>query len=120
MLYNYIAIVFFAIIAIAVPYSMLLAAKLLRHKARQNTVKNAPYESAEATTGKNRDIINDYLPYFIMFLPFEIVAIILLLWSPISRQINYSGNLLVLGLAGISLVFTILGYLLIRDKNAGK
>lgn len=120
MLYNYVALVFFAAIALAVPYSMLLTAKLLRHKAKGNMVKNAPYESAEATTGKNRDVLNEYLPYFIMFLPLEVVSVILLLWSAASRAVPYLNSIAVMGIAVMSMAFAVAGFMLIRGKNAGR
>lgn len=117
MLYNYIAILVFALIAIFVPVSLLLTSKLLRHNTRGNPVKNAPYESAEATIGKNRDVINEYLPYFMLFLPFEVVAVVLLVWSSALRQVSYFNGLLVMGMAAMALIFTISGYFIIRGKN---
>ena len=120
MLYNYIAIVFFAIVAAFVPLSFLLTAKLLRHRTGSNPVKVSPYESGEATIGKNRDVINEYLPFFMMFLPFEVVVMILLIWSFVSRQIGYLNDLLILGMAIMSLIFAFTGYFIIRGSNARK
>ncbi len=120
MLYNYIAIVFFAAVAIFVPFSFLLTAKLLRHRIGGNPVKSSPYESGEATTGKNRDVINEYLPFFMMFLPFEVVVMILLIWSFVSRQIGYLNGLLIIGLAAMSLLFAFTGYFMTRGSNARK
>jgi len=116
MLYNYIAILFFAIVAVFVPYSMLLTAKMLRRRRLDNPVKNAPYESGEKTIGKNRDIINEYLPYFMLFLPFEVVALLLLLWAPVSKSLSYTNNLLMIGLAGVAMLFAFLGYLMMRVR----
>ncbi len=118
MLYNYVAIIVFALIAIFMPISMLLMAKLLRHNVKGNAVKNAPYESAEPTIGKNRDVINEYLPFFMLFLPFELVAIVLLIWSSVLRQVSYLNGLLVIGMAVMATIFTIAGYFIIRGGNA--
>ena len=118
MLYNYIAIVFFAAAAIFVPYSMLIGAKLLRRNVPANLVKNAPYESAEAPIGENRDVINEYLPFFIIFLPFEVISMILIFWSAVARQISYTSNILVIGLAVISMLFAFAGYKFIRGRYA--
>ncbi len=120
MLYNYIAILVFALIALFVPFSMLLLAKMLRHNVQGNPVKQAPYESGEATIGKNRDVINEYLPFFMMFLPFEVVMMMLLIWSFVSRQVPYSSSLLIIGMSVMSLAFVFLGYFMIRGRDAGK
>ncbi len=117
LLYNYIALVFFVIVAIFVPYSFLLTAKLLRRNIPANPVKNAPYESAAATIGANRDVINDYLPFFLIFIPFEVVSMILVFWSSSARSISLNSNILIIGLAVISLLFALVGYKFIRGKN---
>ncbi|MCL4389649.1 NADH-quinone oxidoreductase subunit A [Candidatus Marsarchaeota archaeon] len=117
MLYNYLAIIFFAFVAAFVPLSTLLLAKLLRHKTLSNPVKEAPYESAEATIGKNRDVMNDYLPYFMLFLPVEIIAIVALLWSLVARQVSYADGVIVLGTTIVSAAFALFGYALIRGNN---
>lgn len=119
MLYNYLALLVFALIAIFVPASLLATAKLFRHRTRDNAVKSAPYESAEATIGKNRDVINEYLPFFMLFLPFEVVAIVLLIWSSVLRQVSYTSGILVVGLALVAAAFSLTGYLIIRGKDGG-
>ena len=117
MSYDYIALFVFSLISIFVPFSMLLGAKLLRHKSPSNSVKESPYESAEATLGSNRDIMNEYMPFFMLFLPIEIIAVIILLWASVSRSVPESNGLLVMGMAGISLVFALFGYIVISDLN---
>ena len=120
MLYNYIAVTVFAAIAMFVPVSLLLLAKLLRHKSSGNQVKNAPYESAEATIGKNRDVINEYLPFFMLFLPFEVVAVLLLIWSSGLRQASYANGLMAIGMAAMAAAFSLSGYFMVRGKNGGR
>ena len=71
MLYNYIAILFFAVLGISIPLLFLLIAKLIGRRSPGNKIKNAPYESAEESLGGSRDVDNEYLPYFMLFLPFE-------------------------------------------------
>jgi NADH:ubiquinone oxidoreductase subunit 3 (subunit A) len=117
MLYNYVAVLFFAIVAIFVPYSMLIGAKMLRHNIPANPVKNAPYESAELPIGENRDVINEYLPYFIIFIPFEVVAMILILWSAVSKQISFYNNILIISMVILSMLFSLAGYKIIRGEN---
>ncbi len=119
MLYNYLALLVFALIAVFVPVSLLVTAKLFRHRTRDNAVKTAPYESAEATIGKNRDVINEYLPFFMLFLPFEVVAIVLLTGSAVLRQLSYTSGILVIGLAIAAVALSLTGYFIIRGKDGG-
>lgn len=117
MLYNYVALVFFVILGLLIPLSFLLTAKLLAHRVPGNSVKNAPWESAEETTGSSRDIDNEYMPYFMLFLPFELVLVMLILWSSASRGFSYDTSLAILSLAVISAVFSLVGYRFASDKN---
>ncbi len=117
MLYTYIALIFFIAFALFIPAAFLFTAKLLGKKVPGNKAKNAPYESGEATIGSSRDIDNEYLPYFTMFLPFEIVAIILLVWSASSASLGYLTNMLYIALPILSLIFVFIGYKLISGRN---
>ena len=81
MLYNYVALLIFIAFAVFMPVSFIFTAKLLGKKRTGNPVKNAPYESGEETVGNSRDIDNEYLPHFMVFLPFEIIIVALILWS---------------------------------------
>ena len=78
-MYSYIVILIFAAFALIIPTLFILSSKLLGNKYTGNKVKNAPYESAEATIGSEIDIDNEYLPYFAIFLPFEIITVIIIL-----------------------------------------
>ncbi|MEM0149401.1 MAG: NADH-quinone oxidoreductase subunit A [Candidatus Micrarchaeaceae archaeon] len=117
MLYDYIALVFFVVFSIAIPLALLFAAKLVRYNAPTNSVKNAPYESGEATIGANPDIYNEYLPYFMIFIPFEVVVVVILLWAYVSRMLSYITSLYVLGLAVAAMLLALVGYKLIGAKN---
>ncbi|MCL4373656.1 MAG: NADH-quinone oxidoreductase subunit A [Candidatus Marsarchaeota archaeon] len=117
MLYNYVALVFFAAFSIAVPVLLLLVAKLIRLSKPGNAVKNAPYESGELTIGTGYDLYNEYLPYFMLFIPFEIVIVVVLLWSYAARLFSYTQSIYVLVLAVISMVMALVGYKLIGVKN---
>ncbi|MFI5412672.1 MAG: NADH-quinone oxidoreductase subunit A [Candidatus Micrarchaeales archaeon] len=114
--YNYIALVFFALFALFIPASFLLTSKLLRHKSRGNRVKNMAYESAEEPIGRSRDVDNEYLPFFAMFLPFEIIAIIIVLWSTAARNMTTGTNVLVIGLLIISMALALAGYKFTTDR----
>ncbi|MDE1868594.1 MAG: NADH-quinone oxidoreductase subunit A [Candidatus Micrarchaeota archaeon] len=117
MLFNYIALVVFVAFAIFVPVSFLLTAKMLGRREHGNRVKNAPYEAGEQTIGSSRDIDNEYLPFFMMFLPFEIALVILMLWSVVAKQLAYTTGIEIIALAVISTVFSIVGYRFISGKN---
>ena len=99
------------------PFSMLITAKLLRRSFGTNPTKNAPYESAEATIGESRDIINEYLPYFIIFLPFEVITIVLIFWSPVARQLSSADDISMVMLVVMALLFAVAGYQMIRGKH---
>ncbi|MGC8537547.1 MAG: NADH-quinone oxidoreductase subunit A [Candidatus Micrarchaeia archaeon] len=118
MFYTYIALIFFIAFALFIPGAFLLTSKLLRPRVPGNKAKNAPYESAEATVGSSRDIDNEYLPYFTAFLPFEIVAVIMLVWSVASSSMEYMTDVLYIMLPIFSLIFVFISYKLIRGKNA--
>jgi len=115
--YNYIALAFFVLFALFVPLSYILTSKLLRQRSKGNRVKNTPYESAEQPIGKTRDIVNEYLSFFAMFLPFEIIAIVIVLWSIAARQLDLADNVAVIGLVIISMALALLGYKFTSDRR---
>lgn len=110
MLYDYVSLIFFTAFAVFVPTSFLLMAKLLGRKEPGNPVKNAPYESGEETVGASRDIDNEYMPYFMIFLPFEIVIALLLLWATVSKSIGYNYSIGVIVLGVLATVLSFVGY----------
>lgn len=117
MLYNYIALLFFSVFAVLIPLAYLLGTKLLGRKVPGNAVKNAPFESAEATIGSSRDVDNEYLPMFVLFLPFELVIIILIFWALGYSTVPYSTSVAVIVLALFSMVAALLGYHIASGKN---
>lgn len=116
--YTYIAIIFFAAFAIFVPVSFLLTSKMLRKNPKSNPVRNAPYESGEETIGDNRDIDNEYLPFFALFLAFELIGMIIILWSLTTRSLSFNTNILVIGLTVVSMIFALIGYKFTSDNYA--
>lgn len=117
MLYNYISLIFFLTFAILIPVLFLTSSKMLRRHSNPNPIKNAPYESGEATVGSGRDIDVEYLPFFMVFLPFEIIAILILLWSINAINIPYKTDLEMIGLLSTITLLSILGYKYIGDRN---
>ncbi|MCL4387682.1 NADH-quinone oxidoreductase subunit A [Candidatus Marsarchaeota archaeon] len=117
MLYNYIALVLFVLLGIFIPVSFLMTAKILGRKYRPNDVKDAPYESGEKVVGSSKDIDSEYFPFIMLFLPFEVVAILALVWSYASGIMSrYSGLYIVLLLV-FATVFSLIGYRVIGDDN---
>ncbi|MGC8669683.1 MAG: NADH-quinone oxidoreductase subunit A [Candidatus Micrarchaeia archaeon] len=117
MLYNYIAVLFFALFSIAIPAILLFMAKLIRKNVPPNEVKNAPYESGEITVGKSIDIYTEYTPYFMLFIPFELITVALILWAYVSRLTGYAEGMLMLMLIILEMVFALICYKFIGVKN---
>lgn len=117
MFYNYISLIFFILFAVFIPFSFLMTSKLLRKRDSPNKVKCAPYESGEETIGRNKDLEVEYFPFLMLFLPFEIITILILLWSIAASNISYINSIEILSLTIISLVFSLFGYKLISDRN---
>lgn len=110
MLYNYAALAIFSAFAVFVPASFILASKLLGRRVAGNSAKNAPYESGEATTGESRDVDNEYMPHFMLFLPFEIVIAILIVWSIATKSLGYYTNVAILMIGFVATVLSFFGY----------
>ena len=117
MLYEYIALTVFVLFGLIMAAAFLGTSKLLRKSIPGNPVKNAPYESGEKSIGSNRDIDNEYLPYFALFLPFEIIAIYALFWAPVARTTSYSASVGSLTALVLSAALAIIGYKIISGKN---
>ena len=118
MLYDYIALAFFVLFAIFIPASFLLTSKMLQKPQRGNHVKNAPYESAEKTTGSARDLDIEYLPFFMLFLPFEVAAVLLLVWGPVASAAGRTTGLLMIGMLVMASALAIAGYYMIGERRA--
>lgn len=110
MIYNYVALLLFIAFAVFIPVSFLLTARLLGRRDRGNPVKNAPYESGEETIGTSRDTDSEYLPYFMIFLPFEIIIAILLLWSAVVNGIGYNADIAFICLGIFATAMSFIGY----------
>lgn len=110
MLYNYLALVFFASFGILVPAAYLFLSRLLRNTEPGNLVKNAPFESAEESLGVERSVTHEYLPYFMLFLPFDIVLAMLLFWSSVSAVIPTNASMAIVILVVVATMLAGFGY----------
>lgn len=118
VLYNYISLLFFSAFAILIPASLILTSRMMRKKSKPSKAKNSPYESGEKSTGGSRDIDTEYFPFFMIFLPFEIVTILVLLWSVVAGITPHTQGLEMLGIVLVSTAFAVMGYKLISGPNA--
>ena len=108
--YDYIALFIFVLFALFVPASFLLTSKLLRPHKAMNPVRGTSYESAEEPINSGRDVVNEYLHFFVLFLPFEIVGMVLVLWAIAARGLSLTANILIVGLAVVSMALALIGY----------
>ena len=110
MIYDYLALAIFAAFAIFVPASFVLTSKLLARRAAGDSTRNAPYESGEASIGNSRDVDNEYMPHFMLFLPFEMVVAILLTWSIATKSLGYYANVAILMVGFVATALAFFGY----------
>ncbi|MCL5440759.1 MAG: NADH-quinone oxidoreductase subunit A [Candidatus Marsarchaeota archaeon] len=117
MLYDYVALVFFGIVSILFPLSIVLTSMSIRKRKEGNSVKSAPYESGEESIGEGRIVDTEYLPFMMLFLPLEVVSILILMWSEYAYETPYVYGVAVVGLLGISALFSAVGYKVIGDNH---
>ena len=98
------AILIFIIFSVFVPASMISTSILLRGRTRRNRVRDSPYESAEASTGGGVSIMKEYLHYFSMFIAYEILVAVALVWVPVARSVSFGSGIAVLGLLSSGIV----------------
>lgn len=92
------AILIFLAFSILTPISLIITSRTLRRSTKRNSVKDSPYESGEESTGSRISIMNEYLHYFSLFIVFEIVVAIVLVWAPISKALPQIPSFAVFGL----------------------
>ena len=99
------AIFVFILFSVFTPVSLILASRSLRRNTKRNSVKDAPFESAEESRGNGISIMNEYLHYFPMFIAFEIMVAVVLVWAPVSRSVSFIPSVAILGLLVVGMVF---------------
>jgi NADH:ubiquinone oxidoreductase subunit 3 (subunit A) len=116
MIYDYVALAIFSVLAFFVPFSLIMFSKIAGAKSPGNNVKNAPYESAEASIGKARDVDNEYMPFFALFLPMEIITAMLVVWVYASQELSYYFGLGIITLGVLSSLVCMAGYKIATGK----
>lgn len=117
--YTYVAVAIFAALALFVPISMLILAKLIGASPKQNPIKLESYESAETPIGLSRDITNDYLEYFPLYLGFEIVIVIVFSWAAVSGKVAMGVSLGIIGISAVSFVLSALALGVAKTGESG-
>ena len=99
------AIAVFILFSVFTPVSLILTSRALRRHTQRNSVKDSPYESAEESRGNGISIMNEYLHYFSMFIAFEILVVVVLVWAPVSKSVTFIPSIAILGLLVLGMVF---------------
>ncbi len=108
-MYTYIQIIIFLILSLLVPIAVIAVAKLLEPRIEKNPVKLSSYESAEEKIGQHKDVTNEYLHYFSIYLAFEISGIMIVsLAFAFVRTALFAYNLISIGI--ISLALSLIAY----------
>ncbi len=94
----YLELAVFAVVSFAVPAGILLFSFLIRPKSPKNDVLTENYESAEEPIGSEHTTMKEYFYYFLVFLSFEFISIIMLLWSVNVDKIGKIGNAFIVAL----------------------
>ncbi len=111
-----VAVIIFVLFSLFVPASMLLTSIALRKNTVKNTVRDASYESGEESRGSRISIMHEYLHYFGMFIAFEIIAGMILVWAPVAHRFTLYSGAAILGLLVLGFVFEAF-VMLIARKN---
>ncbi len=112
-----VAVIIFALFSLFVPASMLLTSISLRKNTVKNTVRDSSYESGEESRGNRISIMNEYLHYFGMFIAFEIIVGVILVWVPIARKIPFNSSLEIMGLLIFGFIFEAFVMLMARKNQ---
>lgn len=111
------AIIIFVLFSIFTPISLVLTSKTLRRRTTRNAVKDAPYESAEASVGGSISVMKEYLHYFSMFLAYEIIVVIALVWAAVARSVPFTASVAVLSLLVGGIMFEGFALMIARKKD---
>lgn len=114
MVYQYLQLLVFAIMALLIPAALLLVSRMMRRSGSGNRVMGKPYESAEETVGERVGMMREYLHYLVMFLAFEIIAVIVIMWSLFPRTVQVASGTYVMSFVAFGIVLEMLLLLLSR------
>ena len=112
---NVVAILIFILFSVFTPVSMVMTSVFLRRRSKKNVMMGSSYESAEESKGNRISIMNEYMHYFSMFLAFEILVAIIIVWAPITRLLPFLSSVAVLSLLVAGMVFEVFVMLIARS-----
>ena len=107
----------FATLAFLVPLSMLAFSKLIGARPNQNPIKLGNYESAEVPFGPHKDVTNEYLHYFPLYLGFELVAVIILSWVIVFNNYYTGIDVIIIGISVFAFILSMFAILIARSKD---
>ena len=105
-----------AAFAAIMPVLMLLAAKAIGHRRVSSAVKDAPYESAEASSGTDRIGANEYSFYFPIFLSLEVLVVMVLAWVLAAKGSDTGAEQVFIAL-GSAFVLAVLGIYVAKARD---
>jgi NADH-quinone oxidoreductase subunit A len=112
---DYLPVLIFAIVAVAVSAIAVLAPMLLGPR-RPNSVKLAPYEAGKMPIGPERPRLSvQYFLYAVLFILFDIEIIFLFPWAAVFRDL--SPKLSGLLEAGVFVVILLMGLVYVWKKG---
>jgi NADH:ubiquinone oxidoreductase subunit 3 (subunit A) len=112
---NVAAILIFILVSVFTPVSFIITSKLLRRNTTRNAVKDSPFESAEESVGSQISVMHEYMHYFLIFLAYEILVAVVLVWSPIVRSLGRIQSAAILLLLFLGIVFS--GFILLIARR---
>ncbi len=104
---QYVLVAILGAVALFIPVSMLMFSRLVRPQGDENEVQKIPYESAEVPFGKKMEVMHEYLHYFVAFLAFEIISVIVIIWSTFQKAALSASSAYVFYLLIFGLVFEV-------------
>ena len=113
---QYLQLLIFAIIAVLIPTSALLFSKLVRPRSDENAVKTKVYESGEESVGEKVEIMHEYMHYFVAFLAFEIIGVVVIIWSTFARAAQATSGPYIVALLAFGIVIEMLVFGVSRSK----
>lgn len=114
---DYLAIAVFGFLALLVPGIMLFLIRMLGPRTKQNAVKLLNYESAEESIGTHRDITNEYLHYFSLYLGFEFTVIVVMAWVYVFNVSLVKINVMIMMLLAVAFVFSLFALIIAKIKE---
>ncbi|MEM0094480.1 MAG: NADH-quinone oxidoreductase subunit A [Candidatus Micrarchaeaceae archaeon] len=117
MINSYLSVAVIAVCSFAIIFALLLFSKLVRYRDESNPVKNSIYESAEESIGEAVSMPFEYSHYFPIFLGFEIIVIITLIWASLARSMAFASGVAIIALLVVAMAFAMLAMAIAHAKE---